>query len=166
MRSSCRRPGRPTKAAPGRREPRRFTSSIRDDRVRSIEVYRVVNVGTHPDLRARLLAGQLHRLDDGRELALPFVYHDPVAHKFALVVPPSLAHLEMKEWARLMTEVAEDTNHPVPAYVRDGTTVLGLPALELFLEGGVEPDDEELSPIAQSAATSSGRKSCRSAITR
>jgi hypothetical protein len=129
-----------------------------DDRVRSIEVYRVVNVGTHPDLRARLLAGQLHRLEGGRELALPFVYHDPNAHKFALVVPPSLAHLEMKEWARLMTEVAEDTNHPVPAYVRDGTTVLGLPALELFLEGGVEPDDEELSPINQSAVKAQEKK--------
>ena len=62
-----------------------------------------------------MLAGQLHRMEDGRELALTFVYHDPNARKFALVIPPALAHLEVKEWARLMTEVAEDTNHPVPA---------------------------------------------------
>ena len=63
--------------------------------VRSIEVYRVVNVGTDPELKPRVLAGQLHRID-GRELAIPFVYHDPNARKFALVIPPALAHLEVK----------------------------------------------------------------------
>jgi hypothetical protein len=121
-----------------------------DGSVRSVEVHRVVNVATHPDLKPRLLAGQLHRLEDGRELALPFVYHDPNARKFALVIPPALAHLEMKEWARLMTEVAEDTSHPIPPYVRDGMTVLGLGALELFLEAGVEPDDDELRELPES----------------
>jgi hypothetical protein len=110
-------------------------------------------VVTHPQLKPRVLAGQLHRLDDGRELALPFVYHDPITRKFALVIPPVLAHLEMKEWARLMTEVAEDTGHSVPAYVRDGTTVLGLGALEMFLESGVEPDDAELSVMSEPPAT-------------
>ena len=30
--------------------------------VRSVEVYRVVNVVTDPELRARVLAGQLHRI--------------------------------------------------------------------------------------------------------
>ena len=115
--------------------------------VRSVEVYRVVNVATHPELKPRLIAGQLHRLEDGRELALPFVYHDPGARKFALVIPPALAHLEMKEWARLMTEIAEDTAHPVPPYVRDGTTVLGLGALELFLEHGIEPEEGELQEV-------------------
>ncbi|MFI5307936.1 MAG: hypothetical protein ACHQ53_11310 [Polyangiales bacterium] len=123
-----------------------------DGTVRSVELYRVVNVASHPDLKPRVLAGQLHRLEDGRELALPFVYHDPTARKFALVIPPSLAHLEMKEWARLMTEVAEDTSASVPAYVRDGTTVLGLGALELFLETGVEPEDTELSVVNESRA--------------
>lgn len=120
-----------------------------DGSVRSVEVHRVVNVATHPDLKPRVLAGQLHRLEDGRELALPFVYHDPNARKFALVIPPPLAHLEMKEWARLMTEVAEDTGHPIPPYVRDGMTVLGLGALELFLEAGVEPDDDELRELPE-----------------
>jgi hypothetical protein len=129
-----------------------------DGSVRSVELHRVVNVMTDPALKPRVLAGQLHRLDDGRELALPFVYHDPLAHKFALVIPPVLAHLEMKEWARLMTEVAEDTGSPVPEYVRDGTTVLGLPALELFLESGIEPDDTELSDVAQRAAPAADRE--------
>lgn len=135
-----------------------------DGSVHSVEVYRVVNVGLQPELKPRVLAGLLHRLDDGRELALPFVYHDPVARKFALVIPPALAHLEMKEWARLMTEVAEDTSEAVPSYVREGTTVLGLGALEVFLESGVEPDDGELSEVSSagrvraSAATAMDRE--------
>jgi hypothetical protein len=120
-----------------------------DGTVHSVEVHRVVNVGTDPALKPRVLAGQLHRLEDGRELALPFVYHDPTARKLALVIPPALAHLEMKEWARFMTEIAEDTGAAVPAYVRDGTTVLGLGALELFLETGVEPEDAELSVLSR-----------------
>jgi hypothetical protein len=115
--------------------------------LRTIELYRVVNTASHPDLKALVLAGQLHRLDDGRELAIPFVYHDPQNRKLALVIPGVLAHLEMKEWARLMAEIAEDTDHGVPAYVRDATTVVGLGALEMFLEAGVEPEDEELSEL-------------------
>jgi hypothetical protein len=130
-----------------------------DGAVRSFEVHRVVNVTTDPELKPRALTGQLHRLADGRELALPFVYHDPAARKFALVIPSSLAHLEMKEWARLMSEVAEDTSAPVPTYVRQGTTVLGLGALELFLESGAEPEDEELMEVQQSAGEAAQARS-------
>ncbi len=105
-----------------------------DGSVRSVAVCRAVNVRTHPELKALALTGQLHRLDDGRELALSFVYHDPDAHKFALVIPQTLAHLELKEWAKLMTEIANDERHTVPAYVKDSTTVLGIAALERFIE--------------------------------
>ena len=104
-----------------------------DGSVRTVEVHRTVNVATHPELKRRVLEGALHRLADGRELALPFVYHDPNARKLALVIPTPLAHLEMKEWSRLMAEVSEDAEHSVPTYVREGTTVLGLGALALFL---------------------------------
>lgn len=104
-----------------------------DGSVRTVEVHRVVNVATHPELKRRVLEGALHRLADGRELAMPFVYHDPGARKLALVIPTALAHLEMKEWSRLMAEVSEDSDHSVPTYVREGTTVLGLGALALFL---------------------------------
>jgi hypothetical protein len=72
---------------------------------------------------------------------LPFVYHDPDAAKFALVIPASLAHTEIKEWSKLMAEIAADTQHAVPAYVKDSTTVLGVAALERFLE---TQDDAEL----------------------
>src|SRR5262245_8673661 len=106
--------------------------------LRSVSVCRAINAKTHPELKVRALAGLLHRLDDGRELMLSFVYHDPDARKFALIVPSSLAHLELKEWSRLMAEIADDTATPVPAYVREMTTVLGVAALAIFLEDGVE----------------------------
>ena len=80
-----------------------------DGSLSSLSLCRVVNAETHPELQERALAGDLHRLDDGRELALCFVYHDPAARKFALVLPSSLAHTELKEWSLLMAEIAQDT---------------------------------------------------------
>jgi hypothetical protein len=109
-----------------------------DGSLRSVAVCRAINAQTHPELKARALSGLLHRLEDGRELALSFVYHDPDARKFALVVPSALAHLELKEWSKLMAEIAEDTLHAVPAYVREMTTVLGLAALTAFIDS--EPE--------------------------
>ena len=123
-----------------------------DGSAASISVCRVVNAQTHPELRTRALAGQLHRLEDGRELALSFVYHDPGARKFALVLPAVLAHTELKEWSRLMAEIAEDTRHSVPLYVRDNTTVIGLNALERY----VAAPAEEPEPVGEVLDASSG----------
>jgi hypothetical protein len=118
-----------------------------DGSVRSQPIYRTVNVRSHPHLKELVLQGRLHRLDDGRELALSFVYHDPDERRFALVVPPALAHTELKAWADLMQEIANEPGYHVPAYVRDSTTVLGLNALAVFLQVPIEPDDTELSEI-------------------
>ncbi|MDD9946119.1 MAG: HEAT repeat domain-containing protein [Myxococcales bacterium] len=113
--------------------------------VRSLKVYRVVNVGTHPELRQRALSGTLHRLDDGGELALPFVFHDPKERKFALVIPAVLAHQELREWSALMQEIAADATHAVPRYVREAPTVVGVKALGTFVrEQAVELDGSEL----------------------
>jgi len=139
--------GPPYAGAAGRTRTERVHLVAEGGGLRTVEVYRVINTATHPELKALALAGQLHRLDDGRELAIPFVYHDPQNRKLALVLPGVLAHLEMKEWTRLMSEIAEDTEHAVPSYVRDCVTVVGLGALELFLETGVEPDDGELTEV-------------------
>ncbi len=105
-----------------------------DGTVASVLAERAVNVATHPELRQRVLKGDLHRLDDGRNLKLPFVFHDPKARKFALVVPTELSHLELQERAKLMEQLAADTAHPVPMYVRNCTTVVGIEALEAFLD--------------------------------
>jgi hypothetical protein len=111
-----------------------------DGSLRIHAVCRAINTRTHPELKQRALAGLLHRLDDERELAISFVYHDPDARKFALVLPSVLAHMELKEWSRLMAEIAEDTRHPVPLYVRDNTTVIGAFAFERY--ASAEPEDE------------------------
>ncbi|HKU39813.1 MAG TPA: hypothetical protein VJR89_16750 [Polyangiales bacterium] len=114
-----------------------------DGALRSVAVCRAINVQTHPELKARALTGLLHRFEDGRELALSFVYHDPEARRFALVLPSSLAHLELKEWSKLMSEIAEDTLHAVPAYVKEMTIVLGVAALARYIENEeAEPDGQ------------------------
>jgi hypothetical protein len=114
-----------------------------DGSLATVAVCRAINTRTHPELKLRALAGLLHRLEDGRELALSFVYHDPSARKFALVVPSLLAHTELKEWSRLMAAIGEDTRHLVPRYVRDSTTIIGVHALERYaldLGDGVDPN--------------------------
>ena len=59
--------------------------------LRTVTLHRVVNVATDPALRGAALDGTLHTVD-GLSLAVPFVFHDPAAHRFALVVPSVLAH--------------------------------------------------------------------------
>lgn len=113
--------------------------------LQAVEMYRVVNVATHPELREPALEGELHRLEDGRKLSLPFVYHDPDARKFALVIPVELSHLELKERAQVITELAEDNQHQVPAYVRSCVTVIGLEALKAFLASSPYADEAGIS---------------------
>ena len=118
-----------------------------DGAMRSVEVPRAVNAATHPDLKQLVLERRIHRLQDGRDLKLSFVYHDPEAHKFALVIPVALAHLELKERAKLMNELSEDSENPVPLYVRRCTTVVGIDALEAYLQEPVSVDDAGLSML-------------------
>jgi hypothetical protein len=121
--------------------------AMADGSIRSVEVYRVVNVGTNPELRERALTGEIHRLEDGQQLALPFVYHDPQARKFALVIPLVLSHLELKERAKLLNELSEDSAHEVPRYVRECTTVTGTRALDTFLNEPPSSFDEGFSKL-------------------
>jgi len=118
-----------------------------DGTLRSVELYRVINVETHPELRARALSGDLHRLPDGRELKMTFVYHDPQACKFALVIPGELSHQELKERAALLNELAEDREHPVPAYVRSCTSLIGVEALRAFLSAPLFVDEGDFSRL-------------------
>lgn len=101
--------------------------------VRSIKVYKTVNIATDPQLREAALHGALHRFEGGEELAIPFLFHDPQARKFALVLPEVLRHEELKERAQLLTRLAEDTTHTVPSYVHEATVVIGPRELERYL---------------------------------
>jgi hypothetical protein len=106
---------------------------LADGRVRSVAIYRAVNVATDPHLREAALGGALHRFETGEELAIPFVYHDPKARKFCVVVPEALRHEELKERARLLEQIASDAEAPVPHYVREATSVVGVLGLDTYL---------------------------------
>jgi hypothetical protein len=109
--------------------------------LRTVTVHRAINVATDPELRDAALDGALHRLDGGTELAIPFVYHDPGRRVFALVVPEALRHEELRERARLLEALASETALPIPRYVRDATTVIGLAQLrELVARPSRGPD--------------------------
>lgn len=102
--------------------------------VRSVQVYRGVNVTTDPHLREPTVTGALHRFETGEQLAIPFVFHDPDARKFALVVPEVLRHEELRERSRLLQRMANDTVCPIPPYVREANVVIGVPELIAYLE--------------------------------
>lgn len=121
-----------------------------DGSLRSIELYTVVNAATDPELAALARSGVLHRVDDVRDLAVPFVYHDPGAKAFVLVVPAALAHREIELHEALMMAVANDTAHAAPAYVLACECVLGLAALLARLDEPAEPSDSELQELAPS----------------
>jgi hypothetical protein len=104
---------------------------------RRVEIVRGVNAATDPPLARQALEGTLHRHAD-HDLAVPFVFHDPAARRFVLVVPPGLAHQELILRAELLTRLAADTSEPIPAYVREARLVIGAPGLRRWLE---EPDE-------------------------
>jgi hypothetical protein len=104
---------------------------------RRVEIVRGVNAVTDPVLARQALEGTLHRHGD-HDLAVPFVFHDPGARRFALVIPASLAHRELTLRAEMLTGLAADTTEPLPAYVREARTVLGAAGLRRWME---EPDE-------------------------
>lgn len=102
--------------------------------VRLVQVYDRLNVGTDPHLRDSAIAGALHRFEGGEALAVPFVYHDPQLRKLALVVPEMLRHQEHELRSKLLADLAEDRESPIPSYVAEARTVVGISNLGAYLE--------------------------------
>jgi hypothetical protein len=96
-------------------------------------VYRGVNAATDPALAELARRGELLRIDRASGLDLSFVYHDPVARKFALVLPEGIRHRALDERAALIRSLGEEPEHPVPSYVAEARVVIGLDALERYL---------------------------------
>jgi hypothetical protein len=96
-------------------------------------VYRGVNAATDPALAELARRGELLRIDRASGLDLSFVYHDPVARKFALVLPEGIRHRALEERAALIRSFGEEPEHPVPSYVAEARVVIGLDALERYL---------------------------------
>lgn len=122
--------------------------SLGDGRTRSITVHVGINVGSDPHLREAALTGALHRFEGGEELAIPFVFHDPIKRRLCVVVPEALRHTALAERAKLLSEIAADRDVAVPAYARDASVVVGAAALGAFLEA----PDERASSAARAQA--------------
>lgn len=104
-----------------------------DGAPRRVEVVRQVNVLTDPLLARQALDGTLHRVQE-LELAVPYLFHDPTARRFALVVPTARAHEELQLRADLLVRLATDATELLPAYVREARTVAGPAGLRRYLD--------------------------------
>jgi hypothetical protein len=107
-----------------------------DGALRSLSVFTGIDAAADPALAALARAGTLHHVAEGVELALPFIFHDPVGQVFALVIPEGLRHRALALRAEVMANIAADTLHAVPDYVRDVEIVVGPRELARRLETG------------------------------
>jgi len=122
-----------------------------------VEVFRVVNVLEHPDLREPALSGELHRLDDGETVAIPYVFHDPTARLFALVIPDGARNRELSERTRLLDLLMSEQEIEVPDYVRHFAIVYGPDGLRRYVGDAeaMEVDVSELEPVDAPAPVAS-----------
>jgi len=120
-----------------------------DGHARRVEIVRSLNAATDPPLARAATDGSLHLLDDGSELGVPFVFHDPAARRFALVVPRARAHEELTLRADLLLRLAADTSAPLPAYVREARTVVGTEGLRRYLEEPAEDPGRRMDRVSQ-----------------
>ena len=112
-----------------------------DGSARRVDIVRAVNAVTDQALASAAMEGTLHRLDGGVYLAVPYVYHDPGARRFALVVPVARAHEELAQRADLLRQLAADLSAPIPAYVRDARVVIGMEGLQRYVGEASEAHD-------------------------
>lgn len=114
-----------------------------------IDVFRVVNVGEHPELRDPALNGTLHRLDDGEVVEVPFIYHDPDAQDFVLVIPHGARSRELSERAKLLDSLMKEHDEEVPDYVRHFAIVFGRHGLRRRIDDAetMDVDAAELEPV-------------------
>lgn len=96
-------------------------------------IYRAVNATTDAALAEMARSGELFRIDRVTELALDFIYHDPRARKFALVLPEALRHRFLEERARLLGRIAEDSQYELPEYIAEARVVIGMDGLRRYL---------------------------------
>jgi hypothetical protein len=113
-----------------------------DGSARTRWVHRVINAASDPDLARAAREGRLNHDPASTDIALPFVYHDPVGAHFVLVVPEELRHLALEERSQLWERIASDTEAAVPRYVLDCPVVIGVAGLRLRL--GLDPHEVTL----------------------
>jgi len=114
-----------------------------------VEVVRVANVEEYPELREKALGGTLHRLDDGEVIDVPFIYHDPAAQQFVLVIPDAARGRELSERAKLLDSLMKEHDEDVPDYVRHFAIVFGRHGLRSYIDDSeaMEVEVAELEPL-------------------
>ena len=122
-----------------------------------VEVFRVVNVAEYPELRESAIGGTLHRLDDGGVVDVPFIYHDPDARRFVLVIPDGARRRELSERAKLLDSLMKEHEEDVPDYVRHFAIVYGRHGLASCADDSetMEVDITELEPVDRSSVVAS-----------
>ncbi|MFT3926350.1 MAG: hypothetical protein QM778_27640 [Myxococcales bacterium] len=145
----------PYQGALGRTRAETVQVWMPDGKVRALSVYVGVDRSTDAGLATLARSGALHHVAEGVALAVPFVFHDPAARMFLLVVPEALRHQALALRAQWMTRLASDSEHAVPSYVRDVEVVIGHQALAARLDGTLAVSTAELpDPALWSAARS------------
>jgi hypothetical protein len=127
-----------------------------DGSSRKVELVVSVNAGTDPLLAEAARRGTLHHIEE-LDLAVPFAYHDPIAKRFALVIPAARAHEELHLRIELLRKLSEE-RAPIPAYVREARAVIGPKGLERFL---TEADNKALAAREAHIATREERLHAR-----
>ena len=150
-------PGRPYTGPSGRTRTEHVRVFRAGREPLEAEVFRVVNVQEFPELRERVLSGALHRLDDGEPVEVPFVFHDPEARQFALVVPDGARGRELSEKARLLDLLMREDDNDVPDYVRHFSIVYGHEGLARYVDDAhtMEVEVNELEPVDTPAVVAS-----------
>jgi len=105
-------------------------------------VHSSVNVASDPELGEQLSKGELNTLTCSRCNTtcvpnVPLIYHDPKARCFALLLPETLRHEELKMRAQVMQSLMDDPSD-IPDYVRRVEVVFGTTGLLRLLDETME----------------------------
>ncbi|GAB4271171.1 MAG: CpXC domain-containing protein [Candidatus Promineifilaceae bacterium] len=112
----------------------------------TVEVHQLIDVGQHPELKSRLLSGQLNvavcpSCGAGGQLSAPLLYHDPAHDLFMLYVPQELNinQVEREQIIGQLTKQAMDATPPEKrrAYMFQPQQVL---SMQTFIEKVLETE--------------------------
>ncbi|HEY0477966.1 MAG TPA: hypothetical protein VGD37_10605, partial [Kofleriaceae bacterium] len=105
----------------------------------AVEVHTSVDAAADPELADQLCDDTLNvmQLDDGSllRIAVPVIYHDPLAGQLVLVLCETHRHSELDERIRVLEQLRDDEAN-VPAYAKDFAVVFGGAALRAYLDRG------------------------------
>lgn len=119
------------------------------------EVHQIIDVGQNPELKQRLLSGQLNmavcpNCGAGGAVSTPMLYHDPEHELFMILVPPEL-NLDRMEQEQLIGQLTRQVMEATPqeqrrAYMFQPQTIL---TMQTFMEKVLETEGVTREDIAR-----------------